>query len=174
VRRHHAFVVTTLTAIQTSFGTASGASLVTDKRLAEFLSADAQSHLKALMPFACSGKRENAFAAVKQLHDAGVPVLAGTDAPAPGSWNGVSMHGELELLVGAGLSPSEVLAAATSVPAATFHLNDRGRIAQGLRADLLLVRGNPTQDITTTRDIVAVWKVGIRDDRTTYWAGLAK
>ena len=90
----------------------------------------------------------------------GVPILAGTDAPNPGSWNGVSMHGELELLVRAGLSPSEALATATSVPAKTFHLSDRGRIAPTLRADLLLVPGDPTHDITVTRNIVSVWKVG--------------
>jgi imidazolonepropionase-like amidohydrolase len=83
------------------------------------------------------------------------------------------LHGELELLVRAGFSLSDALAAATSVPATTFHLNDRGRIAPGLRADLLLVRGNPTQDIKATRDIIAVWKVGVEDDRTLYRAGLA-
>jgi imidazolonepropionase-like amidohydrolase len=174
VHSRHAFVLTTLTAIQTSFGTASGASLVADKRLAAYLSADALSHMQELMPKMCSGKLEYAFAEAKQLHDAGVPVLAGADAPAPGSWNGVSLHGELELLVRAGFSPSEALAAATSVPASTFHLADRGRIAPGLRADLLLVRGDPTQDITATRDIVAVWKLGAEDDRAAYRTGLAK
>jgi imidazolonepropionase-like amidohydrolase len=165
MRSHHAFVITTLTAIQSSLGTPSGGSLVTDSRLAKFLSADAQSRLKAPMPFACSGKLENAFAAAFQLHRAGISVLAGTDSPAPGSANGVSMHGELQMLVQAGLSASDALAAATSVPAATFHLNDRGRIAPGLRADLLLVRGDPTRDITATRDIVALWKAGIQVDR---------
>ena len=174
VHRHHAFVETTLTAIQSSLGTPSGASLIADKRLAEYLSPDAQSHLMEHMPFVCSGKLENAFAAAKQLHAAGVPILAGTDAPAPGSWNGASIHGELELLVRAGLTSSDALAAATSVPASVFHLNDRGRIAPGLRADLLIVRGDPTKDITATRDIVAVWKLGVRDDRPTNRTGLDK
>jgi imidazolonepropionase-like amidohydrolase len=165
VHRHHAFVETTLTTIQSSFGTPSGESLLSDKRLAAFLSSDAQSHMKAHMPFVCSGKLENALAAAKQLHEAGVAVLAGTDAPSPGDWNGASMHGELELLVRAGFTPSDALAAATSVPAATFRLSDRGRIAPGLRADLLLVRGDPTHDITATRDIVGVWKAGVEEDR---------
>lgn len=169
--RHHIFVETTLTTIDSSLGTPNGASLVADKRLAEFLSPDAQSHLMGPMPFTCSGKLANALAAAKQLHDAGVPVLAGTDAPSPGDWNGASMHGELELLVRAGFAPSEALAAATSIPAAVFHLNDRGRIAPGLRADLLLVRGNPTKDITATRDIVSVWKTGVATIRTKYPAG---
>jgi imidazolonepropionase-like amidohydrolase len=171
VHQHHAFVVPTLTAVQTGLGVASGASLVADKRLADYLSAGAQSHMKALLPSLCTGKLEYAFAATKQLYDAGVPVLAGTDAPAPGSWNGASLHGELELLVRAGLSPSEAIAAATSVPAATFHLKDRGRIAVGLRADLLLVKGDPTHDITATRDIVTIWKVGVEVNRAMYRAG---
>jgi len=83
----------------------------------------------------------------------------------PGSWNGASLHGELALLVRAGLTPTEALAAATSVPARAFGLADRGRIAPGLRADLLLVRGDPTRDVTATRDIVGVWKAGVRIGR---------
>jgi len=173
-RRHHAFVITTLTAIQSSLGTPSGASLLTDKRLAGFLPADVQSQLKAPMPFTCTGKLENAFAAAQQLHDAGVHVLARTDAPAPGSSNGVSIHGELQLLVLAGFSPTDALAAATSAPATVFKLDDRGRIASGLRANLLLVHGDPTQDITATRDIAAVWKVGIKVHRATLHAAPAK
>jgi imidazolonepropionase-like amidohydrolase len=90
------------------------------------------------------------------------------------SGHGVSIHGEIELLVRAGFSPSEALAAATSVPAAAFHLNDRGRIAPGLRADLLLVRGDPTEDITATREIVALWKVGVECNRSTPSTGLGK
>lgn len=160
MRRRHAFVITTLTAIQSGLGTASGASLLADRRLAAFLSPDAQAHMKEPIPFRCSGEMSNAFAAAKQLRDAGIPILAGTDAPAPGSWNGASLHGELELLVSAGLSPSDALAAATSVPARTFRLSDRGRIAPGLGADLLLVHGDPTREITATRDIVGVWKAG--------------
>jgi hypothetical protein len=55
---------------------------------------------------------------------------------------------------------TDALAAATSVPARVFGLPDRGRIVPGLRADLLLVKGDVLQSITATRDIVAVWKTG--------------
>ena len=79
---------------------------------------------------------------------------AGTDAPNSGTAHGASLHGELQLLVEAGLTPTEALAAATSAPAAAFHLTDRGRIAPGLRADLVLVEGDPTADILQTRAIV--------------------
>jgi hypothetical protein len=84
------------------------------------------------------------------------------------------MHEELELLVGSGLTPVEALTAATSVPAAAFHLPDRGQIAPGKRADLLLVKGDPTTDIKATRDIVSVWKLGVEDDRATYRASVEK
>jgi imidazolonepropionase-like amidohydrolase len=47
----------------------------------------------------------------------------------------------------------------TSVPAKVFHLNDRGVIKPGARADLVLVEGDPTRDILDTRRIVTVWKV---------------
>jgi len=78
------------------------------------------------------------------------------------------MHGELEYLVKAGLTPEQALAAATSVSADTFHLTGRGRIAPGLRADLVLMNGDATADITATRDIVQVWKQGIPVNRESW------
>lgn len=115
----------------------------------------------------------NALASVAALHRAGVPVLAGSDANqrpdrACPVVHGASMHAELALLVDAGLTPAQALAAATSVPAACFGLHDRGVIARGRRADLLLVAGDPTEDITSTRSIEAVWRGGVRFDREAY------
>jgi hypothetical protein len=70
------------------------------------------------------------------------------------------LHGELELLVAAGLKPIEALRAATTLPAKAFRLEHRGSIAPGQRADLLLLDGDPTTDIKATRRIVGVWKNG--------------
>src|SRR6185436_4105144 len=50
-------------------------------------------------------------------------------------------------------------------PAKAFHLEDRGRIAPGLRADLVLVAGDPTRNITDTRAIVRIWKGGVPVER---------
>ncbi|KAJ5564036.1 hypothetical protein N7513_000278 [Penicillium frequentans] len=102
---------------------------------------------------------------VAALHEAGVLVLAGTDANrAPGVpmqvAHGVSLHEELELLVECGLSTAEVLRSATSLPARVFGLKDRGRIESGLRADLVLVADNPLENITATRKILKVWVGG--------------
>jgi imidazolonepropionase-like amidohydrolase len=109
----------------------------------------------------------HAEAAVGAMHTAGIPVIAGTDANnAPfvpySPVHGESIHGELALLVAAGLTPAEALRAATSRAAELFGLDDRGAITPGLRADLLLVEGDPTTDISATRNIRHVWIAGQR------------
>lgn len=110
----------------------------------------------------------HARASVAALHRAGVPLVLGTDAnqtpgvPANIAF-GESAHRELELLVEAGLTPTEALHAATGRAADRFGLPDRGRIAPGLRADLLLVDGDPTVDITATRAIRGVRVAGRAD-----------
>lgn len=107
---------------------------------------------------------------VRLLHAAGVPILAGTDKTV----HGVPLHRDLELLVQAGLRPIDALAAATSAPAAAFNLRDRGRIAPGLRADLLLVKGNPAADIKATRRIQKIWKAGVEVERPVPAASFAR
>ncbi|MEW5900857.1 MAG: CIA30 family protein, partial [Acidobacteriota bacterium] len=79
-----------------------------------------------------------------------------------------SLHRELWLLVKAGLSPIEALRAATSIPAEKFKIEGRGRIKSGMKADLLLINGDPSADITATRNIFAVWKDGRQMDREKY------
>jgi imidazolonepropionase-like amidohydrolase len=162
-----AFVTPTLSVTESTTGVASGAALLTDARLAPFISVAERTSLEGRFPSRAGSKQNLAYAlaATKLLFDAGVPILAGTDAPNPGTAHGSSIHRELELLVRAGLSPEAALRAATSVPARVYSLRDRGRIAPGLRADLVLVGGDPSRDITATRDIAAVWKRGVRLER---------
>jgi imidazolonepropionase-like amidohydrolase len=171
---HHIFVVATLTVLQSICGTTFDGELAGDPRLKPYLPGDALAMMKASfsMPvkISCQGANE----AVRQLKAEHVPILAGTDAGNPGTTQGASMHGELELLVRAGLTPVEALHAATAAPAAAFHLDDRGQIAPGKRADLLLVNGDPTADIQHTRDIVTVWKAGVKIDRDAWKASVAK
>jgi imidazolonepropionase-like amidohydrolase len=100
-------------------------------------------------------------ALTRALQQAGVPVLAGSDAGNAGTQQGISLHHELASLVQAGLTPLQALAAATALPARAFKLGQRGRIADGYKADLLLVSGDPTADIANTRNIVTVWKDGV-------------
>jgi imidazolonepropionase-like amidohydrolase len=107
-----------------------------------------------------------ARSAVGQWHRAGVTILAGTDAnqapSAPASPPyGTSLHRELELLVDAGLSPADALRSATILAAGHFGLSDRGVIAPGKRADLLLIDGDPLRDIGAVGKIAAVWCAGV-------------
>lgn len=73
-----------------------------------------------------------------------------------------------------GLTPVEALRATTASTAAAFHLEDRGQIAPGKRADLVLVNGDPTADIRSTRDIVAVWEAGHEVDRGAWKVSVAE
>jgi imidazolonepropionase-like amidohydrolase len=100
---------------------------------------------------------------VTQLHKAGVSIVVGTDSnqsPRMGVKHGDSFHEELLLLVEAGMSNVEVLRAATSASAKAFRLQDRGTIDVGKRADLVLVSGNPVEDVTATKDVKRVWIAG--------------
>ena len=83
------------------------------------------------------------------LHRAGVTLMAGTDAMGfPRIAPGASLHHELRLLIESGLSPYEAMRAATVAPAAFLAKDEEfGAVAAGQRADLLLVDGNPLQDI---------------------------
>jgi imidazolonepropionase-like amidohydrolase len=100
-----------------------------------------------------------------QLLANGVTVLAGTDAHNPSTAPGASLHGELEVLGESGMTPIQALRAATSAPAAVLNWRDRGRIAEGMRADMILVEGDPTAGISATRNIRGVCKSGIAFDR---------
>jgi imidazolonepropionase-like amidohydrolase len=163
-RARGAFVTPTLSVIAAFSGREN--TLATHPRLAERLSSNQRGQLRGRPSFGPLATQliDRAKARVAALHAAGVPVLAGTDAPNPGTAFGASMHDELALLVEAGLSPIDALRAATSVPAQHFGLADRGRIAPGLRADLVLVEGDPSADILATRKLVNVWKNGRRVD----------
>lgn len=77
------------------------------------------------------------------------------------------MHLELELYVDkCGFTPTEALRSATGVSARRLCLADRGEIALGKRADLLLVRGDPTQRISDTTNVAKVWKAGVMCNTT--------
>lgn len=167
VRKAGAFVIPTLSVTETVAGTAGGIDLPKHATLGPFFTAAERAALKATFPQRPGNKVrvEHALAAVTQLHQAGVPVLAGSDAPNPGTVHGGTIHRELELLVKAGLAPAAALRAATAATADAFKLGDRGRIVAGARADLVLVDGDPTRDITATRAIVNVWKGGARLER---------
>lgn len=94
---------------------------------------------------------------VSFIHQAGVTIMAGTDAPMPGVYPGFSLHEELDLLVASGLTPAEALRAATLDPARFLGIaNESGSVEVGKRADLLLLDADPLSDIRNTHRIRAV------------------
>jgi hypothetical protein len=92
---------------------------------------------------------------VKELHDRGVPIVAGTDGA------GLGLVRELELYVEAGLSPADAIRTATIVPATQFGLVSRtGSLEVGKQADLLLVQGDPSVSIGDLRNVEYVMTRG--------------
>ncbi len=108
---------------------------------------------------------------VARMKEAGVQILAGTDANKHASGAGKVSYGdsmwqELRLLVEAGLSPAEAIRSATSLPAQLFGLPDRGIIRPGNRADLILLSLNPLENITNVNSLHSVWCRGVEVDVT--------
>jgi len=162
-RERKVFAVSTVSLLAATPGAALGSLLGSAN--ARLLSASQQGSMSRTTPLVHAGQLAVALENLRRLHTAGVAVLAGTDAPVPGTAHGVSMHGEMALLVKAGFTPVEALAAATSVPADVFGLGDRGRVKPGYRGDLLLVEGDPTKDVADTLRIDRIWKNGYVVDR---------
>jgi imidazolonepropionase-like amidohydrolase len=94
---------------------------------------------------------------IKALHDAGVPVVAGTDEGVPA----FSVYREIELYVQAGFTPMEALRAATAVPAKAMRLDgESGTVEVGKRADLLVLDANPLENISNIRTVNMVMAKG--------------
>jgi imidazolonepropionase-like amidohydrolase len=109
---------------------------------------------------------DDEVALVGRLHRAGIPVVAGTDQSVPGH----SLHRELELYVRAGFSPLEALQAATIVPATAMKTaSDSGTIESGKLGDLIVLDGNPLDDIHNTRRIYRVITGGRVFDPAPLW-----
>ena len=105
---------------------------------------------------------------VGAMHRAGVPILAGSDAPNLYAAPGLALHDELALLVRAGLSPLEALRSATWRPAEWMGATDSlGTVSAGRVADLLVVSGDPTVDIANARRIEMVMARGRLYDAAT-------
>ncbi|GAB0138869.1 hypothetical protein EsDP_00007091 [Epichloe bromicola] len=109
-------------------------------------------------------RAEYAYESVKMMRNAGVDVIMGTDTTGRvgGMAYGITAHHEIGMFVKhCGFEPIEALRSATSITARRFRLEDRGRIQEGLRADLVLVEGDPLNDIRDTLNLRGVWKKGI-------------
>ena len=158
------FVVPTATVLASSFGGPGTEWLRSHEILGDRLGAMQRQSLSQSFPG--SDSRESMWQTaqdnIRALHEAGIPIIAGSDAPNPGTAQGISIHAELALLVDSGLQPIDALRAATSTPARLFGLGQRGCMRAGCRADLLLVDGNPLATIQASAHIEGIWKNGHR------------
>jgi imidazolonepropionase-like amidohydrolase len=112
---------------------------------------------------------------LKALHDGGVPIVLGSDAPQVFNVPGFSAHRELALMVAAGLTPYEALR--TGTVEAARHLGQaaqRGTVSEGMQADLLLLSADPFADIGHAQHIVGVMRDGRWHDRADLDARLAR
>ena len=107
---------------------------------------------------------ETAKRNLKKLTDAGVIIVLGSDSGAqPVRAQGFSEHLELQLMVEAGLTPMQVIVAATNNGAKLLRLNKQsGTLTTNMKADFIVLGGDPLSDIKQTRNIVAVWKNGVQ------------
>jgi imidazolonepropionase-like amidohydrolase len=106
---------------------------------------------------------------VRLLHQAGVPIVAGTDQAVPG----YSLDREIELYVQAGFTPMEAIQAATLVPARAMGMEkDSGTIEVGKRADVILVDGNPLQNISDIRKVSTVFAAGKMYQPAALWSSV--
>ena len=107
-------------------------------------------------------RRAQADANLKRLAQAGVPIAAGTDAGNPLTLHGPAIYAELEAMQAAGLSPMEVLVAATRGGAqALGRLDELGTVAAGKAADLLVLAQDPTRDAAAFRSLTHVIRGGV-------------
>jgi len=162
------FIIPTLSVIASATGKSYGSDLALNPAIAPFLMPGQKQHLNndfgehVIPGFDFKIALEN----TRLLYQAGVPILAGSDAPNPGTSYGASLHQEMELLELAGLSTIDSLRAATIEAANLFDLKDRGAIQKGAKADFLILNSNELKNIVSSREIDAIYKNGKLVNRT--------
>jgi imidazolonepropionase-like amidohydrolase len=111
---------------------------------------------------------------LKKLSENGVAIGVGPDTGVPGSFPGIAVHREMELMVNAGVTPAAALKAATGAVAPYLGEQGLGKLTQGSTADLVLIKGNPLEDIRNTRNVEVVMKAGKVVDRQKLLAEIMK
>ena len=163
----NAFMIPTLTVEASMVGIDRSAALLTDKTFSPYYSRQQKQQLNTRFPSfgIAQSDFDNALQSVAKLSKAGVTILAGSDAPNPGTTHGVSIHDELNLLVQAGLTAEQALHSATGAASKVFNIGNRGQLVAGAMASMILLDGNPVQDISHSKNILRIWKNGMEFQR---------
>ncbi len=167
MKLNHAFIIPTLSVEATMAQRSDGKRLLSQIHLAPYINKQQDQQLRNTFPdFGIpSLALQNAFDSVKILSLAEITILAGTDAPNPGTSHGISLHGEMELLVKAGLTNEQALHSATGGARRHFPVGLRGTLKIGAAASMVLLNGNPLENISHTQDIQHIWKNGVHYQR---------
>lgn len=162
MQRQQAFVIPTLSVIASFSGASSMAFLDEASYVYKQLSPANKNQLSTFsqsmpkMPAAMDIAMEN----VRLLANAGITVLAGSDAPNPGTSHGISLHSELWWLVQSGMTEGQALQAGTSNINRAFNVGTRGLLTHGGKADFLILYDDPREDINASQSIDKIFKNG--------------
>lgn len=162
MKQKNTFVIPTLSVISSMFGKAGTNFILSNSPLQDRLTPAIINQLEQSFDAHPSSKNALNIAQknVQLMHQAGIDILVGTDAPNPGTAHGVSIHNEMQLLQQAGMPVLSILKAATSLPGKYFPVAKRGQLIDGARADFLVLSKNPMQSINNTQFIEHVYKNG--------------
>lgn len=165
-----AFIIPTLTVESSVMQQSTGRTLIQNDFNFRYLSKQQRQQLKAKFPdFGIPSKAlKKAFNSVLILSNANVPILAGSDAPNPGTTHGLSLHAELELLTQAGLTNEQALHSATGAVGQHFAIGNRGTLSTGVLASMILINGDPFEIISHTQKIDRIWKNGVEFKRVVH------
>jgi len=162
------FIIPTLSVLAALSQQPVGTLLLDETTIKTFLSKQQAQQLKASFPdFGIpTTALQNAYDSVNKLATSGVTILAGTDAPNPSTTHGASIHGELRLLVAAGLSNEQAIHSVTGAASKVLPIGSRGTLSVGTLASMVLINGNPFQQIEDSSNIIKIWKNGQPITRT--------
>jgi imidazolonepropionase-like amidohydrolase len=116
----------------------------------------------------------NMTGSLARLNAAGARIILGCDTGLPDHFFGYAEQRELELMAAAGMTPAQVIVAATSRPAEYLGLRDTGTLAPGKSADFLVLDANPLENIRNTRRIARIYVKGAEVDRAALRAQFLK
>ena len=161
------FIVPTLSVIASVTGQGDGTAVAAMPTVAPFLSSTGKAQLQSASAHGPipGFDIDLALTNTRLMHEAGITILAGSDAANPGTAWGISLHQEMVWLNRAGLTPEEVLQSASELVFEAFGISSQGKIAVGHRANLLLLNRPVSTSIESTLDIKTIIKNGVITQR---------